>query len=228
MQVLALAVEHAEHPRAVLGKTLEVAEGVVKVLAAAAVDRRRGLLHPLTERLPRLRVERPEDLVELDGGLHLAVGELAAVGQHRRAAAALAGRQLHVGLSEQRLLPQDRLRVLGHRGVALAHVDRDHRAGAALVELHPHDLAHVHAGDAHVRLLGERGGLGERDLELVALRPERYRAAERDPEEQQDAEARQREHHHREDPPDAWSLLGHYLLGPPQNFASVSTLESGP
>jgi hypothetical protein len=68
------------------------------------------------------------------------------------------------------------------------------------VEVLGADLAHRHAGDAHVGLEAELGGLGERDLEAVALRLERDRAAEGQPQEQQQPEARQREQHHREDP----------------------------
>src|SRR5262249_24418310 len=124
--------------------------------------------------------------------------------------------------------PQDRLGVLRDRREALLHVDRDHRRRAALVELHASDLADVHAGDPDVGLVGQCRGLAERDLELVTLRLQRDGAAERDPEEQQDPQPRQREHHHREDPADAGSLLGHYLLPPPQNFASVNTLDRGP
>ena len=61
-----LLVEHLHQLRAVDREALEVAERVVQVLAAVALrDRAVELLDPVLERLPRLRVERREDLVEL-------------------------------------------------------------------------------------------------------------------------------------------------------------------
>ena len=63
-------------------------------------------------------------------------------------------------------------------------------SGDSSIVLH---FADRDAGDAHVGLLGELGRLLERDLDLVGLCLERRRAAEGDPEEEQDAEARQRE-----------------------------------
>jgi hypothetical protein len=71
------------------------------------------------------------------------------------------------------------------------------------------DLAHGHPGDPHVGLLGELRGLGERRLEAVALRLERHGAAEGQPEEQQQPEARQGEDDHDEDPPGARGGLLH-------------------
>ena len=94
----------------VLGERREVAERGVEV-RAAALDPLRERLLPDLERLARPRVERAEDLVQLDGRRHLRVGQRAVLGQQCRAL--VAGRQLDVGLAEQRLLAQDRARVLG-------------------------------------------------------------------------------------------------------------------
>ena len=107
-----------------------------------------------------------------------------------------AGRQLDVGLAEQRLLAQDRPRVRRQRRVARVELDHDVRAAGRLVGLDRLDLADRDAGDAHVGLLGELGRLGERRDEAVALRLERDRAAEREPQEQQQAEAGQGEAGH--------------------------------
>ena len=63
-----------------------------------------------------------------------------------------ARRQLDVGLAEQRLLAQDRLRVGGDRRVGGVELDR--RLGLAAVgELDVLDLADRDAGDAHVGLV---------------------------------------------------------------------------
>ena len=70
----------------------------------------------------------------------------------------------------------------------LVELDLDDRARAALVELLRLDLADVHAGDPDVGLLRERRGLGHVHLEAVALGLERHRAAEREPQEHQQAE----------------------------------------
>src|SRR5688500_19535996 len=50
-------------------------------------------------------------------------------------------RELEIGLSQQRLLPEDRLRVLRDRRVRLLELDLDDRARAARVELLRLDLA---------------------------------------------------------------------------------------
>src|SRR5262249_48953200 len=82
---------------------------------------------------------------------------------------------------------------------------------AAVGEVLADDLADAHAGDPYVGLIGQRRRLGERDLDPVALGLERDRAAERQPQEHQQPEARDREHDHREQPGDGWGLLGHYF-----------------
>ena len=173
---------------------------------------------------PGPRVERVEDLVELDRPLHLRVGEHPAVGDRARGAR-MAGRELDERLAEQRLLAQDRAGVLRDRGVAGVDLDRRDRAVAVarVDRLRPH-LADVHAGDADVRLEAELRGLGERDLELVALGLERHGAAEAEPEEQQQPEARQREQHHREDLADA-GRRGRHLAVPADLLVEERRLE---
>ena len=149
-QRLLLAAQGAEHVARVRCERAEVAEGVVQV-EAAAVDRDRRVLHPGLERLPGLLVEALEDLVDLGLILDLGLGEMAALRDRLRRVAAreladvdgartglgvagrlvgldlAAGRDLDVGLAEQRLLAQDRLRVGGDRRVL--RVDLDRRAG---------------------------------------------------------------------------------------------------
>ena len=71
------------------------------------------------------------------------------------------------------------------------------------------DLAHVHARDADVGLLGQLGGLGELDREPVALGAQRHRAAEGQPQVQQDGHAGEGEDHHRGQLGDAGALLDH-------------------
>ena len=90
----------------------------------------------------------------------------------------MAGAELHISLPQQRLLAQDRARVARHRRVL--GVELDHRVGKAGFAIGGllRDLAHVDPGDAHVGLLSELRGLGEPDVQLVAVRLERYRAAE--------------------------------------------------
>ena len=68
--------------RAVLGEARQVAERVVEV-AAAAVDRLGDLALPVAERVAGLRVERGEDLVELDRALTRAFVEPSALGDLR-------------------------------------------------------------------------------------------------------------------------------------------------
>ena len=77
--------------RTVDREALEVPEGIAQVLAAMAFrDRAVELLDPVLERLPSVRVERREDLIQLGGVLDLGVGEPAAVVQ--QAGALVAGR----------------------------------------------------------------------------------------------------------------------------------------
>jgi hypothetical protein len=78
-------------------------------------------------------------------------------------------------------------------------LDRRQRAVAVAVDGELSHLADRDAGDPDVRLSRERRRLRERDLHPVALRLERDRPAERQPQEEQQAETRQREHGHRED-----------------------------
>jgi len=121
----------------------------------------------------------------------------------------VAGRDVHVGLAQQRLLAEHRARVLGDRRVLVLDLHRDDRARAALVELLLLDLADVDAGDPDVGFLRQRGRLGHPHLEAEALRLERDRAAESQPQEHQQAEHRQGEHHHRDEPAETWGFLNH-------------------
>jgi hypothetical protein len=192
-----LAVEHPENIGRVGGERAEVAERVVQRLRGrvgvllGALDRQRRLFDPLLERRPRGLVERGEDLVELDRLLHLRARDRAAVRQV--ALVRVTRRQLRVGLAEQRLLAQDELRVLRDRRVLRVDVERDLGRHAALVELLRLDLADRDPGHAHVGLVGEVGRLGHVHREPVALRLQRDRAAERQPQEDQQPEAGQRE-----------------------------------
>ena len=96
-------------------------------------------------------------------------------------------------------------------------VDLDRRLGRVLAvhalvlgrELNRLDLAHRDAADSHVGLRRELGGLREVRRDLVALRLERDRPTEGDPQEQDQPEARQREADRHEDPADRWRLLLH-------------------
>jgi hypothetical protein len=123
-----------------------------------------------------------------------------------------------VGLTEQRFLAQDRLRVGGDRREL--GVDLDHRLGEVATadpdvlgrQLDRLDLADRDAADPHVGLDRELRRLREVSRDPVALRLERHRAAERDPEEQQQREAGQREAGGDEDTDDRWSLLLHQAI----------------
>ena len=150
-QRLLLAAQGSEDVTRVGCERAEVAEGVVQV-EAAAVDRDPRVLHPGLERLPGLLVEALEDLVDLGLILDLSLGEMAAFRDRLRRVAAReladvdgpglsldvagrlvglgpgAARELDVGLAEQRLLAQDRLRVRGDRRVL--RVDLDRRRGS--------------------------------------------------------------------------------------------------
>ena len=79
----------------------------------------------------------------------------------------------------------------------------------ALVQRALLDLADVHAGQPDVGLLDQRGGLGHHHGDPVALRLQRHRAAEGQPQEQQDAHAREREGDHPDHLSDAGGLLDH-------------------
>ena len=121
--------------------------------------------------------------------------------------------ELDVGLAQQRLLAQDRLRVRGDRRVL--GIDLHHRAGRvaelglvlALVlrdQLELVDLADGDAADPDLGLLRERDRLGEVGRDLVARGLERDRPAEGDPEEEQQREAGQREADGHHDPAYRW------------------------
>ena len=178
-------------------------------------DRHRGFLLPGLEGGAGLGVEGAEDLVELDRfGDVWRVGQGAAVGELRPVAVARG--QFDVGLAEQRLGAQDRPRVRRDRRVLVVDVDRGQRLFAVGRQVDVLHLADRDAGDPHVGLLGELGRLVEGDLDLVGLRLERGRAAEGDPEEEQDAEAGQREAGDDEELGCAGGALAHSVPGPQQ------------
>jgi hypothetical protein len=183
---------------AFVGEGGEVAQRVVEV-APAAGDGLGQVLLPGAEARARLGVECLEDLVELDGLAHARVGQEAAVG-HGARLALVAGRELDVGLAQQRLLAQDRVGVAGDRRELARELDRRHRAagvrGVKRLDAH---LADADARHAHVGLHGELRGLREGDLELMALGLQRDRPAEAQPQEEQHADARQGEERHRQD-----------------------------
>ncbi len=148
----------------------------------------------------------------------------------KHAGALVPGCELEVGLAEQRLLPEDRLRVLRDRGVLLVELDLDDRARTALVELLRLDLSDVHARHPDVGLLGERRRLLHVHREAVALGVERHRAAEREPEEDQDREHRERERDHRDHAADAGGLLDHgaaHAPSAPKSFPMPSASAGG-
>ncbi len=157
---------------------------------ALAVDAFRDRLLPDLKVAAGRRIERREDVIERHRRFDLAVGELGAIGQVRARLAL--GDQLHVGLPQQRLLPQDRMHVRSHRRVLAGDFKR--RVGApVLAELHRDHVADVDAADAHVRLFGQRQRAREGHGHAVALRLQRHRAAEGLPQEQQQPEAAERE-----------------------------------
>jgi hypothetical protein len=191
-----LLVDDAQQLAAVDDEQGQVAEGVVEVLAVA-VDRARGLLDESLEGASRRLVEGPDHLVDLDRLLDAGALERGTVGELRRLRRSL--RQLDVDLPQQRLLAQHRARVRRDRrelGVDL-HLDQRPACRPVGLRLDPADRE---PGDAHLGLVDQQRRLVELGREAVALRRQRDRAAERDPEEQQQPEARQRERHHRGDP----------------------------
>ena len=199
-----LAVEDPQDPVCLLGESVERRDRDREVLAAA-LEGNRSALHPLLERGTGLGVEGAEDLVELDRLRDLRLGKRVALGQRRRRVAA--GGQLDVGLPEQRLLTEHRPRVVGDRRVLRIELDRRDRV-ALVAEVDRLDLADRDPGDPHVGLLGELGRLGERDLDPIALRLQRDRAAERDPQEQRQREAGEREAGGDQDPGECrWPCL---------------------
>ena len=116
-----LAIEHRQHRVDVGCERVQLRERGVELLAPVG-QRDPSLLHPCLERPARLRAERVQDLIELDRGLHLALGQLTAVTQ--LGPVRVARRQLHVGLAQQRLLRA------GSRGYSPAADRTDGRPGS--------------------------------------------------------------------------------------------------
>ena len=162
-----------------------------------------GVGAKLHQRRDRRMVERAVGLVS--HARQVRVGDRSAVLERRRSPRAR--RELHVRLAQQRLLAQDRVHVRAKRGVL--RVDRKDGARPVPVLALRRDLADRHAGDADVGLLRERRGLREVGVHLVQPRLQRRGAAEGDPQEQQDPEARQREERHQGELPGAGGLLLH-------------------
>ena len=105
----AVAVAARRAPRRRSWRTGRAAAIAALKSCAAVRQRDPALLHPRRERAPRHRVERREDLVELDRRRDLRLRDRPAVRQ--LGAVLRARRELDVGLAEQRLLAQDRARV---------------------------------------------------------------------------------------------------------------------
>ena len=94
-------------------------------------------LLPHLEGAARLRVERGQDVVERHRRFDLAVGQPAPVRQERRGRALRD--QLHVALSQQRLLAHDRVHVRADRGILAVDFER-RVAAAVLVDLQRDDI----------------------------------------------------------------------------------------
>ncbi len=107
------------------------------------------------------------------------------------------GRELDVGLAQQRLLAQDGPGIGRHRRVLGRELHGDQRVHAAVGHgLHP---PHVHAGDADVGSRLEQPDLGEARGQPVALGREGDRAAELGPHEHGQQDAGEREAEREED-----------------------------
>src|SRR4051794_39888367 len=91
--------------------------------------------------------------------------------------------------------------------------------------MHAHHLAHVHAGNALIRIRVELACVAEGDLQLVAARLERRRPAERAPDEEDQAHARERECRGDRDNASAWCLRDH-LPAPGQPDPVPSTCSA--
>jgi hypothetical protein len=184
-----LGVQDPQHAVCVLREGLEVGDRGGEV-GPPARGGDRELLHPGLERRPCPGVEGPEDLVELHRGLDLCPGQGSVLRQLRSVAVSLG--ELDVGLAQQRLLPQHRPGVGRDRRVAAVDLeggDRQVPVRARVLEVDRLHLADRDVRDADVRLDRELGCLVERDVDPVALRLQRNRAAEGRPEEEQEAEA---------------------------------------
>ena len=121
-------VEDLQQLVGVLRERREVAERVVDVAAPRPATTRACVCIQVWNACARLGVERAEDLVELDGRRDLRARQRA----RRRGsccAPCVPGRQLDVGLAEQRLLAQDRLRVGRDRRVLGVELDRRRATG---------------------------------------------------------------------------------------------------
>ena len=200
-----LGGEDADERVGVFGERLQVGQRGVDFFAAP-VDAFRERLLPDFPGRARLRVERFQNSVERDRAFDLAVGQLAVI---RQVASGAALRdQLHVGLAQQRLLAQDRVHVRADRRVAPGDLERRVRA-AFLVVLDRHHMPDVHAADAHVGLFGQSQALREGDRHAVPLRLQRHGPTERLPQEQQQAEAAQREQDDHEHVPERGRALLH-------------------
>ncbi len=206
---LILGVEHAQQAVRVLGEGLQVRDRGREV-GSPPRRRERRALHPDPERVAGPLVEGAEDLIELHGFGDLGPRQGAALRHGRGVRVALS--QLHVRLPEQRLLAQDRPRVLGHGRVAVVDLDRRQREVPVLALVLELDLLHLAHGDVRdpdVRFDGELGGLIHRDLDPVALRGERDRPPEGVPEEEQQTEAGERERDRDRDLAGGWCALAH-------------------
>ena len=159
---------------------------------ALAVDRDRAFLHPFLEGGAGARVEGAEDLVELDR-----FGDVGArPACRRRAARARRRRRGSVRRRSRRAASWCAGSPACPCGIGAYLSSMSIVASACWPSGDCFDVLHFadrDAGDPHVGLLGELGRLVEGDLDLVGLRLERRRAAEGDPEEEQDAEAGQGE-----------------------------------
>ena len=191
------------------------------------MDGNRRRLLPLLEGLTSFRIECVEDLVDLgrvprrrdvelavllDGldVLRFGVGDTGSRTERNvvRAAGLGAGRQLDVGLAQKRLLAQDRFRVSGDRRVL--RPDLQHCFGGVvaldpLVGRRQFDLLHLadgHAADPDIGFGRELSRLWEVGGDPVALRLERDRSTECDPQEHDQEEAGDRETCGDEDPAD--------------------------
>ena len=141
----------------------------------------------------RLRVEGAEDLVELDGRRHRAGGQAAVLGDRARRSwsRASARRRSRPAASSGAGSPSCPWGSARTRGRARSSRPRRRSACRALIDL---DLADRDAGDPHVGLRGTAWPASrEGDVEAVALGLQRDRAAEGQPQEEQQAEAGQRE-----------------------------------
>ena len=167
-QRLLLPVEHAEHVGAVGREPGQVAERRVQVLAAAVPRDRRGVRLPGPERLLRSACRRScrissSSTVALDlrPGQHVAVVQLRGA-PPIRARAPRRSRRSATSAAGSPSCPSGAARTSA-RSSAVARAPPAPLFSSFLL-----DLADVDAGDPDVGLLGQRGGVAEVDLDLVA------------------------------------------------------------